>query len=179
MFASRASASMSSGCAYSRSMRSRTRRSLARSRRCWSSVDLLATCAIVPRGVWVGDGFAVCCRLSTCCRRFIGGFGLWRSLVAHLTGGQVVAGSNPVSPTEVRCSLVTCAMRGVDADQGDAEIYREVGLDVVVRRAAPGVADHVHVHQRAGVGFGGVGVAGRLGQRAALGRVWGGAPAAG
>ena len=31
----------------------------------------------------------------------IGGvFGLWRSLVAHLTGGQGVAGSNPVSPTE-------------------------------------------------------------------------------
>ena len=27
------------------------------------------------------------------------GFGLWRSLVAHLTGGQGVAGSNPVSPT--------------------------------------------------------------------------------
>ena len=27
------------------------------------------------------------------------GVGLWRSLVAHLTGGQGVAGSNPVSPT--------------------------------------------------------------------------------
>jgi hypothetical protein len=27
--------------------------------------------------------------------------GLWRSLVAHLTGGQGVAGSNPVSPTAV------------------------------------------------------------------------------
>ncbi len=27
--------------------------------------------------------------------------GLWRSLVAHLTGGQGAAGSNPVSPTEV------------------------------------------------------------------------------
>ena len=27
--------------------------------------------------------------------------GLWRSLVAHLTGGQGVAGSNPVSPTDV------------------------------------------------------------------------------
>jgi hypothetical protein len=27
--------------------------------------------------------------------------GLWRSLVAHLTGGQGVAGSNPVSPTEM------------------------------------------------------------------------------
>ena len=26
--------------------------------------------------------------------------GLWRSLVAHLTGGQGVAGSNPVSPTD-------------------------------------------------------------------------------
>ena len=25
--------------------------------------------------------------------------GLWRSLVAHLTGGQGVAGSNPVTPT--------------------------------------------------------------------------------
>jgi hypothetical protein len=32
----------------------------------------------------------------------IGGTGLWRSLVAHLTGGQVVAGSNPVSPTQKR-----------------------------------------------------------------------------
>ena len=26
--------------------------------------------------------------------------GLWRSLVAHLTGGQGVAGSNPVNPTD-------------------------------------------------------------------------------
>src|SRR5690606_14835251 len=30
-----------------------------------------------------------------------GADGLWRSLVAHLTGGQGVAGSNPVSPTSV------------------------------------------------------------------------------
>jgi hypothetical protein len=29
------------------------------------------------------------------------GIGLWRSVVAHLTGGQGVAGSNPVSPTSV------------------------------------------------------------------------------
>ena len=27
------------------------------------------------------------------------GNGMWRSLVAHLTGGQGVAGSNPVIPT--------------------------------------------------------------------------------
>ena len=27
------------------------------------------------------------------------GFGLWRSMVAHLTGGQGVAGSSPVNPT--------------------------------------------------------------------------------
>ena len=33
--------------------------------------------------------------------RLRGPFGLWRSLVAHLTGGQGVAGSNPVSPTDV------------------------------------------------------------------------------
>ena len=30
-----------------------------------------------------------------------GSFGTWRSLVAHLTGGQGVAGSNPVVPTVV------------------------------------------------------------------------------
>jgi hypothetical protein len=30
--------------------------------------------------------------------------GLWRSLVAHLTGGQGVAGSNPVSPTGEKAS---------------------------------------------------------------------------
>ncbi len=28
--------------------------------------------------------------------------GLWRSLVAHLTGGQGAAGSNPVNPTRIR-----------------------------------------------------------------------------
>lgn len=27
------------------------------------------------------------------------GYGLWRSLVARLTGGQEVVGSNPASPT--------------------------------------------------------------------------------
>jgi MFS family permease len=31
--------------------------------------------------------------------------GLWRSLVAHLTGGQGVAGSNPVSPTNEKTTL--------------------------------------------------------------------------
>ena len=30
-----------------------------------------------------------------------GAIGMWRSLVAHLTGGQGVAGSNPVIPTSV------------------------------------------------------------------------------
>ena len=34
--------------------------------------------------------------------------GLWRSLVAHLTGGQGVAGSNPVSP---RCCVLWSARR--------------------------------------------------------------------
>src|SRR5690606_30121285 len=38
-----------------------------------------------------------CCNLLR--RPGNGRNGLWRSLVAHLTGGQVVAGSNPVSPT--------------------------------------------------------------------------------
>jgi hypothetical protein len=30
---------------------------------------------------------------------------MWRSLVAHLTGGQGVAGSNPVIPTNFRKSI--------------------------------------------------------------------------
>ena len=45
----RASASTSSGCAYSRSIRSRTRRSSARSRRCCASADVLVTSRIVPQ----------------------------------------------------------------------------------------------------------------------------------
>ena len=49
MLTPRASASTSSGCAYSRSIRSRARRSRARSRRCCSSAGLLVTCEIVPR----------------------------------------------------------------------------------------------------------------------------------
>src|SRR6478609_6268855 len=49
MFTPRASASTSRGWAYSRSIRSRTRRSSARSRRFWDSDGLLVTCAIVPR----------------------------------------------------------------------------------------------------------------------------------
>src|SRR5690242_9387620 len=47
MWAPRASASTSSGCAYSRSIRSFTRRSRARSLR--FAADLLLTCEIVPR----------------------------------------------------------------------------------------------------------------------------------
>src|SRR5258708_1647081 len=49
MCAPRASASTSSGCAYSRSIRSRTRRSRARSRRCCSVAGLLLTCTTVPQ----------------------------------------------------------------------------------------------------------------------------------
>ena len=48
MCAPRASASTSSGCAYSRSIRSRTRRSHARSRRCFAAAGLLVTREIVP-----------------------------------------------------------------------------------------------------------------------------------
>src|SRR3982075_3911025 len=51
MCAPRASASTSSGCAYSRSIRSRTRRSSARSRRCCAAAGLLGICVSrCPRG---------------------------------------------------------------------------------------------------------------------------------
>src|SRR5262245_54746350 len=50
MCAPRASASTSSGCAYSRSIRSRTRRSSARSRRCCAAAGLLVIRAFYPSG---------------------------------------------------------------------------------------------------------------------------------
>src|SRR4051794_39905058 len=34
-------------------------------------------------------------------------FGTWRSLVAHLTGGQGVAGSNPVVPTQLNARWIS------------------------------------------------------------------------
>ena len=37
--------------------------------------------------------------LFTIAKLLFWAFGTWRSLVAHLTGGQGVAGSNPVVPT--------------------------------------------------------------------------------
>src|SRR5215475_1251124 len=56
MFTPRASASTSSGCAYSRSIRSRTRRNSARSRRRCAAAGLLVTCAIVPRRADLASG---------------------------------------------------------------------------------------------------------------------------
>ncbi len=37
--------------------------------------------------------------------------GAWRSLVAHFTGGEGVAGSNPAAPTTFFVPLVTCVNR--------------------------------------------------------------------
>ena len=50
----------------------------------------------------------------------LGGTGLWRSLVAHLTGGQVVAGSNPVSPTQVRGSFAAIMAALLNTPRRDA-----------------------------------------------------------
>jgi hypothetical protein len=48
-------------------------------------------------------------------------FGAWRSLVAHLTGGQGVAGSNPVAPTKTKSSA--CNMQGFSVS--DTELMSE------------------------------------------------------
>ena len=45
---------------------------------------------------------------------------MWRSLVAHLTGGQGVAGSNPVIPTK----FSPYKNRGVDLGGGMAQAFR-------------------------------------------------------
>jgi hypothetical protein len=70
-----------------------------------SSLASLRVCRIVPRSrAPSASGMLVRLLRSGQHRvslplRWCRDFGLWRSLVAHLTGGQGVAGSNPVSPT--------------------------------------------------------------------------------
>ena len=66
-------------------------------RRCWRSLS-------PPRPVWTpcsarptGRRFLIARRARISIRAAF--VGAWRSLVAHLTGGQGVAGSNPVAPT--------------------------------------------------------------------------------
>ncbi len=54
---------------------------------------------------------------------------MWRSLVAHLTGGQGVAGSNPVIPT-IFMSFATPS----------ADPFREERMRVELRGRGPGAA---------------------------------------
>ena len=62
-----------------------------------SSADPTGRHPHAPRvGSRGASGQATIGELSACGRRT----GMWRSLVAHLTGGQGVAGSNPVIPTK-------------------------------------------------------------------------------
>ena len=85
------------------------------------------------------------------------------------TAGQSGASDRAtVAPVRLGCWSVPCRE---DAGQGDAEVHGEVGLDVAVRLAAPRIAEHVRVHDGAGVGLSGVDMAGGAGQRAAPGLV--------
>src|SRR5689334_14778789 len=79
------------------------------------------------------------------------GIGLWRSLVAHLTGGQGVAGSNPVSPTDG-----TAGQRPFPSLAGAASARRQAWLArhaVVPEQVDTGVADDIAapVHGDGGV----------------------------
>ncbi len=62
--------------------------------------------------------------------------GLWRSLVAHLTGGQGVAGSNPVSPT--KCEKV--AQRATFSHFPGRETGEHLRAGGPPARGAPGAA---------------------------------------
>ncbi len=76
--------------------------------------------------------------------RFLGGLGMWRSLVAHLTGGQGVAGSNPVIPT-LCCDVLS---NGRAFGSGHWHVCRDTGLMTAVRalprRASAGGAHIGH-----------------------------------
>src|SRR5690348_11608776 len=54
-------------------------------------------------GAWAGSGFQAARALAPYAKVVASAWadGTWRSLVAHLTGGQGVAGSNPAVPTSV------------------------------------------------------------------------------
>ena len=54
---------------------------------------------------------------------------MWRSLVAHLTGGQGVAGSNPVIPT------ITLTAYRVDASGYNGD-YAASGSVILIKRSA-------------------------------------------
>jgi hypothetical protein len=54
--------------------------------------------------------------------------GMWRSLVAHLTGGQGVAGSNPVIPTKFRRPCATVVQRRTGAPQAPVFVLVAPGM---------------------------------------------------
>ena len=57
------------------------------------------------------------------------GFGMWRSLVAHLAGGQGAAGSNPVIPTRV----------GAPSGSLSGKHYRDVAQRCAKARRVPAI----------------------------------------
>ena len=81
--------------------------------------------------------------------------GWWRSLVAHLTGGQGVAGSNPVHPTsksQVRWYVfrLTCfVIYGLNRNRPQSSVTR---LHVKPARACLTVANATPVVRRPGSG---------------------------
>ena len=80
------------------------------------------------------------------------GIGLWRSLVAHLTGGQGVAGSNPVSPTDVMSRDTVDRCPGTSLHSGLLFLVGPGGTPPVV--GSRGVGSRVELAEE----FAGVGV---------------------
>jgi hypothetical protein len=116
---------------------------------CWSA-GLLATCAIVPRRVELGPASPSAVGFPPAAGS-AGGAGLWRSLVAHLTGGQVVAGSNPVSPTTKRQSDLA-----VSIPSDCTRVRRHPELSQIVTRPRKVSPDHLRLPQNLHAAGGGL-----------------------
>lgn len=90
-----------------------------------------------------------------------GGGGLWRSLVAHHTGGVGVAGSNPVSPTKQQataCFFFFLCLRHEEKPVQDAFYLANSGRVLSTRRndgslKSPGRIFH-HLEQVIGGSYG-------------------------
>src|ERR1700730_18534310 len=137
MYALRASASTSSGCAYSRSIRSRTRRSRARSLRRCAATGVLATEEIVPDTTvspCVREALVRCRRRARGARRGgwsggeVGGCALVDDLAAVMAG----AGAEIDDPVGVRHDRLVVLddddrLAGIDEPGEQAEKLLDVG----------------------------------------------------
>lgn len=110
------------------------------------------------------------------CRRSMRAIGMWRSLVAHRSGGPGAAGSNPVFPTRTQCVLSPhrLSARTPDSQSGKASSTLAGDAKSAVRARMAGLWTTRSKHDSCDISrcawVGGLAQAHRSGGRATCGR---------